>query len=266
MATYGRGRFGNRISYFRQRGTDVVLMPAAPWSDPAGSDPPWSVGPASGSKPDGSEHLLTERLPPVDPSKVIGIGRNYRAHAVELGHEVPKEPLYFLKPPSSLIVSGGSVVLPPESSRVDFEGELGVVIGQVARRCPVERALEAVFGYVVACDVTARDLQQSDGQWSRAKGFDSFCPLSSTIVTNVDASALRLTTTINGVVRQDSNTNDMVFSVPELIAYVSAAMTLMPGDLILTGTPAGVGPLHASDHVDVTITNVGTLSFDVVTE
>lgn len=203
---------------------------------------------------------------PVQPSKIIGIGRNYRDHAKELGNDVPTTPLYFLKAPSSLIGHGGTVLLPPESERVDFEAELGVVIGKIARRVSVESALDHVAGYLVTCDVTARDLQNKDGQWSRAKSFDSFCPVSTEIVPGVDPNALDLRLTVNGELRQSSNTSDMVFNVAEIIAHVSAAMTLLPGDLILTGTPAGVGPMNPGDHVVVTIASVGSLEFDVAAE
>lgn len=206
------------------------------------------------------------RLIPVRPTKIIGIGRNYRDHAKELGNDVPATPLYFLKAPSSLLPNGGTVFLPPESKQVDFEGELAVVIGKSARRVSKADALTYVSGYLVACDITARDLQNSDGQWSRAKGFDTFCPISSEIVSNIDPSALELTTTVNGVVRQSSSTSQLVFDVAEVVAHVSAAMTLYPGDVILTGTPAGVGPLSPGDHVEVTIASVGTLSFDVAAE
>jgi 2-keto-4-pentenoate hydratase/2-oxohepta-3-ene-1,7-dioic acid hydratase in catechol pathway len=211
-------------------------------------------------------HQASIHLLPVRPSKIVGIGRNYRDHAKELGNDVPTTPLYFLKAPSSLLHDGGTVLLPPESQRVDFEGELGIVIAKAARRVKVEEALDYVAGYVAACDVTARDLQNSDGQWSRAKGFDTFCPVSSKVVTGVDPTALALTTTVNGVVRQSSNTSELVFGVAEIVAHVSAAMTLLPGDLILTGTPAGVGPLAPGDHVEVTIAAVGTVSFDVAAE
>lgn len=203
---------------------------------------------------------------PVQPSKIIGIGRNYRDHAKELGNDVPTTPLYFLKAPSSLIGDGGTVLLPPESERVDYEAELGVVIGKTARRVNVERALDYVAGYLVTCDVTARDLQNKDGQWSRAKSFDSFCPVSTQVVPGVDPTALDLSLTVNGELRQSSNTSDMVFNVAEIIAHVSAAMTLHPGDLILTGTPAGVGPMSPGDHVVVTIASVGSLEFDVAAE
>jgi 2-keto-4-pentenoate hydratase/2-oxohepta-3-ene-1,7-dioic acid hydratase in catechol pathway len=183
-----------------------------------------------------------------------------------MGQEIPTVPLYFLKAPSSVIGSGGTVLLPAESERVDYEGELGVVIGKRARRVGVTEALSYVAGYVVACDVTARDLQNSDGQWSRAKGFDTFCPLSDRIVKVEDPDNLELTTTVNGVVRQSSNTGDMVFGTAELVSYVSQAMTLLPGDLILTGTPSGVGPLKAGDQVSVTITEIGNLTFTVAIE
>ncbi len=219
--------------------------------------------PSHGGGPD--QDSARARIP-VAPSKIIGIGRNYRDHAKELGNDVPKTPLYFLKAPSSLLADGGTVMLPPESERVDYEAELGIVIGKTARRVRVEDALEHVAGYLVTCDVTARDLQNSDGQWSRAKGFDTFCPVSTTVVSGVDPSNLELRLTVNGELRQSSNTSDMVFGVPEIIAHVSAAMTLQPGDLILTGTPAGVGPLKPGDHVVVTIASVGTLEFDVAAE
>jgi 2-keto-4-pentenoate hydratase/2-oxohepta-3-ene-1,7-dioic acid hydratase in catechol pathway len=203
---------------------------------------------------------------PCTPSKIIGIGRNYRAHAIELGQEIPTVPLYFLKPPSSLIGSGGTVLLPAESERVDYEGELGIVIGKQARRISQTEALSYVAGYVVACDVTARDLQEKDGQWSRSKGFDTFCPLSERVVNIANPDDLMLTTIVNGEVRQSSNTSDMVFGTAELIAYVSQAMTLLPGDLILTGTPAGVGPMKAGDNVTVTIGEVGSVTFTVAIE
>lgn len=203
---------------------------------------------------------------PCNPSKVIGIGRNYRAHAIELGHDIPTVPLYFLKAPSSLMASGGTVLLPAESERVDYEGELGIVIGKRARRVDEADALSHVAGYVVACDVTARDLQERDGQWTRAKSFDSFCPISDAVVAVDNPDSLLLTTIVNGKVRQSSNTADMVFGTATLVAYVSQAMTLLPGDLILTGTPSGVGPLRPGDEVTVTITDVGSVTFTVAVE
>lgn len=206
------------------------------------------------------------RLPPATPSKLVCVGRNYRAHAQELGNEVPKEPLLFFKPPSSLLAPGGTLLLPPESERVEHEGELTIVIGRRGRRIARERALDHVFGYTIACDVTARDLQKKDGQWTRAKGFDGFCPLGPEIVTGIDPAALGVRVRVGGSLRQDGNTRDMVFDVAALVAYVSNAMTLEPGDLILTGTPEGVGPLAAGDQVEVEIDGLGALAFDVARE
>lgn len=203
---------------------------------------------------------------PVEPSKILGVGRNYRAHIKELGHPTPAEPLLFLKAPSALLGPGGTVLLPPESSRVDHEGELGVVIGRRCRRVSREHALEVVFGYVIVCDVTARDLQEKDGQWSRSKSFDGFCPVGPRIVTDVDPAALGIRVEVNGAVRQNGTTRDMIFGVPDLIAHASAAMTLEPGDLIATGTPEGVGPLAAGDHVVITIDGLGALEFAVAVE
>ena len=200
-------------------------------------------------------------LAPVIPrSKVVCVGRNYRDHAAELGNDVPTAPMLFFKPNTSVIGPGDSIVLPPQSERVDFEGELAAVIGRITKNVPAERALEHVFGYTIANDVTARDLQKSDGQWARAKGFDTFCPLGPAIETefDLDGGAV-LTTRVNGEVRQQAPISDMIFSLADVIAYASAAFTLLPGDVILTGTPAGVGPFVAGDTVEVEITGLGTL-------
>jgi 2-keto-4-pentenoate hydratase/2-oxohepta-3-ene-1,7-dioic acid hydratase in catechol pathway len=202
----------------------------------------------------------------VQPSKIIGIGRNYKKHAKELGNEVPEEPLMFFKPPSSLLDPGGTVVLPPESTRVDHEGELVVVLGQRVRRASLDEARRAVFGYSIACDVTARDLQTKDKQWTRAKGFDSFCPIGPWVVPLADAGALRVLLSVNGATRQDGNTRDMIFDVAALVAYTSQSMTLEPGDVILTGTPEGVGPLAGGDSVSVSIDQLGELRFGVAVE
>jgi 2-keto-4-pentenoate hydratase/2-oxohepta-3-ene-1,7-dioic acid hydratase in catechol pathway len=202
-------------------------------------------------------------LPPVTPSKILCIGRNYAAHAKELGHDVPKEPLLFLKPPSSLIGPGQAIVLPAESARVEHEAELAVVIGRRCKSVPRERALDYVFGFTCAGDITARDLQRSDGQWSRAKGFDTFCPVGPWIETDIDPADVRVSCSVNGTVRQDGNTRDMIFPVEELVAYASRMMTLEPGDLLLTGTPEGVGPLLHGDRLEITIFGIGTLSCDV---
>lgn len=203
-------------------------------------------------------------LAPVTPSKVIGIGRNYRAHAAELGHDLPSEPLLFLKPPSSVQGPGEPVVLPKQSERVDFEAELGVVIGKRARHVSVADALQYVFGYTVVCDVTARDLQKKDDQWTRAKGFDTFCPVGPWLAAGLDPGNLPIQLRQNGTLKQDGNTNDMIFTVAQLIAHISGIMTLEPGDLIATGTPSGVAPMHPSDQIDITIAGVGELRFPVV--
>jgi 2-keto-4-pentenoate hydratase/2-oxohepta-3-ene-1,7-dioic acid hydratase in catechol pathway len=197
---------------------------------------------------------------PPTPSKIVAIGRNYREHAAELGNLAPdQEPLLFLKAPSALVVGGGEIVLPPESSRVDYEGELALVIGQTINRWPQERWLDALAGVCCANDVTARDLQKKDGQWARAKSFDTFCPIGPEIVADLDPSDLAIETRVNGAVKQSGRTSQMVFSPAFLVAYVSRMMTLLPGDLILTGTPAGIGPLSPGDVVEVEIEGIGVL-------
>ncbi|WOQ68558.1 fumarylacetoacetate hydrolase family protein [Microbacterium limosum] len=199
-------------------------------------------------------------LAPVIPrSKVVGVGRNYRDHAAELGNEAPAEPLLFFKPNTSVIGPGDAIVRPGISERVDFEGELVAVIGRVARNVSVEDAAGYVFGYTIGNDVTARDLQKSDGQWARAKGFDSFCPIGPAIETDLDLAQARIVTRVNGEVKQDGPVSDMIHSVAEVIAYASAAFTLLPGDLIMTGTPAGVGPIVAGDVVEIEIPGLGLL-------
>jgi 2-keto-4-pentenoate hydratase/2-oxohepta-3-ene-1,7-dioic acid hydratase in catechol pathway len=198
-------------------------------------------------------------LPPVLPSKVVGIGKNYADHAREMGGEPPATPVMFLKPSTSVVGPGETVVLPPQSTQVEFEGEIAVVIGRLCRDVPTERAADVILGYTCADDVTARDLQRADGQWARAKGFDTFCPLGPWIATEVDTGALAVRTTVNGEVRQAGQVGDLVHPVAELVAFVSSAMTLLPGDVILTGTPAGVGPLADGDEVTVTVTGVGDL-------
>jgi len=200
-------------------------------------------------------------LAPVIPrSKVIGIGKNYADHAAEMGGEPPAEPLMFLIPNTAVVGPGDPVVMPRQTSEVHYEGELAIVIGRIAKQVPVERALEVVYGYTCANDVTARDLQRADGQWARAKGFDTFCPLGPWITTDLDVAALSIRTSRDGELVQDGTTADMVHQVPALIAFASAAFTLLPGDVILTGTPAGVGPVEAGQRVDVEIEGIGTLS------
>ena len=205
-------------------------------------------------------------LPPVNPSKIVCVGRNYREHAKELGNEVPADILIFLKPPSSLLAPEGKVVMPQLSSRVDYEGELAVVIGRKCRNATENEALSFVRGYACANDVTARDLQKSDGQWTRGKGFDTFCPVGPFVSDEVKPQALDLETRVNGEVRQKGNTRDFIFPLPSVIRYISSVMTLLPGDLILTGTPAGVGPLKEDDRVEVSISGLGTLTNFVVSE
>ena len=204
-------------------------------------------------------------LAPVIPrSKVIGIGKNYADHAAEMGGEVPAEPLVFLKPNTSVIGPDDAIVHPTSSERVDYEGELAVVISRICKDVSVADATKVVFGYTVANDVTARDLQASDGQWARAKGFDTFCPLGPWIETDFDPAASRVTTELDGDVVQDQPTSDMVFDVPTIIAYVSSFMTLLPGDSKLTGTPAGIGPMRPGQSVSVTVDGIGTLTNRVV--
>ena len=201
---------------------------------------------------------------PLRPSKIVCVGRNYAAHAKELGNDVPSEPLLFLKAPSSIVGPGGAVVLPKESDRVEHEAELGVVIGRRIRRISKEDAPTAIFGYTCACDVTARDLQKKDGQWSRAKSFDTFCPVGPWIETELDPSDLGVRCTVGGELRQNGRTSQMIFDIPTLIAYASAVMTLEPGDLIVTGTPEGVGPLVPGKKLTVSIDGIGDLSVGVV--
>lgn len=201
---------------------------------------------------------------PILPSKVIAIGRNYAEHAKELGNEVPEAPLTFMKPSTSVIGQREAIVYPPLSERVDYEGELAVVIGRLCRDVPAARAQDVILGYTCANDVTARDLQKTDGLWTRAKGFDTFCPLGPWIETDLDPSDLSITTAVNGETRQDSRTNKLLHGIPELIEYVTQVMTLLPGDVVLTGTPEGVGPLNVDDEVSVTIENIGTLTNRVI--
>ncbi|WKZ36583.1 MAG: fumarylacetoacetate hydrolase family protein [Anaerolineales bacterium] len=199
-------------------------------------------------------------LAPCEPGKIVCVGRNYVEHARELGNEVPKVPLIFLKPPSSIISNGDAIILPPQSKQVEHEAELVVVIGKRAKNVTTEAARETVFGYTIGNDVTARDLQQTDGQWTRAKGFDTFCPFGPWIDTEFDPSDAVVTCRVNGQMRQMASTRDMVFNVGTLIAYISSVMTLEPGDLIFTGTPAGVDELKNGDVVDVEIEGLGKLS------
>ena len=209
----------------------------------------------------GTAHDLDDvrLLAPVIPTKVVGIGRNYADHAVEMGATPAEQPLMFLKPTTALIGADDPIVLPPESQEVHFEAELAVVIGRMCRRVPPEQAASVILGYTCANDVTARDLQRSDGQWTRAKGFDTFCPLGPWIDTDLDPADVVVECEVNAVTKQRASTSTLVHAVPDLVAAVSAVMTLLPGDVILTGTPAGVGPLSVGDEVAVTVAGLGTL-------
>jgi 2-keto-4-pentenoate hydratase/2-oxohepta-3-ene-1,7-dioic acid hydratase in catechol pathway len=201
-------------------------------------------------------------LPPTPvtrPGKIVCVGRNYVEHAKELGNEVPKEPLIFLKPPTSVLAADGTIELPPESKQVEFEGEIGVVIGATLRRADEDAARRAIRGIVAVNDVTARDLQRSDGQWTRAKGFDTFCPIGREVPPPDDLGTLEVVTRVNGTERQRGRASQMAFSIPMLLAYISRVMTLEPGDLVATGTPAGVGPIAPGDVVEVEVVGLSSV-------
>jgi 2-keto-4-pentenoate hydratase/2-oxohepta-3-ene-1,7-dioic acid hydratase in catechol pathway len=206
-------------------------------------------------------------LAPIIPTKILCVGRNYADHAAELNNEVPEEPLIFLKPTTAVVGPGDNIVLPALSNNVHHEAELVAVIGRLTRNIAVEDALDAVFGYTCGNDVTARDIQRSDKQWTRGKGFDTFCPIGPVIDTDVDPSdGLAVRCTVNGEVRQESSTADLIFNIAQLVAYCAAFTTLLPGDVILTGTPAGVGPLHDGDSVTVSVEGIGDLTNSCVAE
>lgn len=200
-----------------------------------------------------------ELLVPAQPSKVICMGRNYAEHAKEKGEELPEVPMLFVKVNSALLPHNGTILIPPQSAQVEHEAELVAVIGKRGRWIPAEEAHKYILGYTIGNDVTARDLQHSDDQWTRAKGFDTFCPLGPWIETDLDTADVLITCKVNSELRQMASTKEMIFTVPQIIAFVSSIMTLEPGDLIFTGTPAGVGSLEENDHVEVTIEGIGTL-------
>jgi 2-keto-4-pentenoate hydratase/2-oxohepta-3-ene-1,7-dioic acid hydratase in catechol pathway len=204
-------------------------------------------------------------LAPVIPrSKVVCVGRNYADHAAELGNDVPAEPMIFLKPNTSVIGPRDGIVYPEQTNNLHFEGELAIVIGRICRDLPRERAEEVIFGYTIANDVTARDLQKTDGQWARAKGYDTFCPLGPWITTDLDVSDVRVSTEVNGEPKQDGRTSQFIFDIPEVLAYITSFTTLLPGDVVLTGTPAGVGPMLPGDEVAVSVEGIGTLTNKVI--
>lgn len=223
------------------------------WDGDPFASPDWTPG-----EPLGAVGEL-ELAPPVSPSKIVCIGRNYAAHAAEHNSEVPAEPMLFFKPPSAIIAPGQPIQFETGWGRIDHEAELAVIIGKAARKVRREDALDYVLGYACANDVSARDFQKKDNQWGRAKGFDTFCPVGPWISTDLEPSDLAVRCIVNGETRQDSRTSNMVFDVPTLIAFISGVMTLLPGDLILTGTPAGVSQLFDGDVVDIEIEGIGTL-------
>jgi len=255
-------RFGvvtGEVDEFGQPADDSVVVALA-------GDPMFAGFDTTGERIPIAEAKL---LAPVIPrSKVIGIGKNYSDHAAEMGGEAPAEPLMFLKPNTSVVGPGDQVLYPPQSERVDYEGELAVVIGRICRDVPPEQATDVIFGYTIANDVTARDLQKKDGQFTRAKGFDSFCPLGPWIETDLDpqhfSDGVAIQTHLNGDLVQDGSTKDMIFDIPTLVAHITSVMTLLPGDVILTGTPEGIGPMQPGDEVEVSIAGLGALTNTVV--
>ncbi|HEX3223611.1 MAG TPA: fumarylacetoacetate hydrolase family protein [Nocardioides sp.] len=225
----------------------------------------------AGIQPTQTQHRLADvrLLAPVIPrSKIVAIGKNYAGHAAEMGGEAPSEPLMFLEPNTAVVGPGDAILYPRQSELVSYEGELAVVIGRICRDVPAEQATDVIFGYTIANDVTARDLQKKDGQWSRAKGFDSFCPLGPWIETDLDpqdfVDGRAVQTHLNGDLVQDGSTKDLIFDIPTLVAHITAVMTLLPGDVILTGTPEGVGPMQPGDEVEVSIEGLGALTNTVV--
>ncbi len=246
---YIRYRSGEKSSWGRVKGDSVVELTAAPWT------------PQSQEVRRFTLDSDTPLLPPCEPTKIICVGKNYSAHIQELhpGEDHPKEPLLFMKPPSALLPPGGTIIMPPQSKRVDFEGELAVVIGKKLFCASIEAAREAIFGYTLANDVTARDLQRQDGQWTRGKGFDTFCPVGPILVDSIMDGAV-LSTRVNDEERQRASLDQMIFKVPDIISYISQCMTLQPGDLVLTGTPEGVGPLKSGDVVEIEMQGIGILS------
>jgi 2-keto-4-pentenoate hydratase/2-oxohepta-3-ene-1,7-dioic acid hydratase in catechol pathway len=228
-------------------GDKIELITGLPWPDI--SDPVAALNLAD-----------VKILAPVIPSKVVCVGKNYADHAKEMGGEVPAEPVIFIKPNTTVIGEGDYIVLPPQSVNVHHEAELAIVIGALAKNVEVDRADEVIFGYTCANDVTARDLQNSDGQWTRSKSFDTFCPLGPWIETDLDPQDLAISCSVNGEIRQDGNTSDLVRSAREMVSWISHMMTLLPGDVILTGTPAGVSQIVNGDSVTVTIADIGTLT------
>ena len=222
--------------------------------------------PYDGIVRDGRKYSVenVQLLAPAEPTKIVCVGKNYKAHADEMKEGQPEEPLLFLKPNTCIVGNGDDVVYPAQSKRVDYEAELGVVIGKKAHEVELGHAAEYIFGYICLNDVTARDIQKGDGQWTRGKGFDTFCPIGPWIETELDAGNTRIRSILNGEVRQDSTTAMMTHSIDKLICYMSACMTLLPGDIIATGTPEGIGPMQRGDVIEVEIEGIGTLKNRIV--
>ncbi len=252
MSHYARVLLDDGRRAFAETSDGVELLDRAPW-----------LGGRRAERVDAAR--VIRRLAPVEPGKIVCIGRNYAEHAKELGNEVPEEPLLFMKPTSSLLDPGGVIELPPASlsARVEHEVELGVVIGKPLRRATAEECAAAIFGYTVVGDITARDLQRKEKQWTRAKGMDTFCPVGPEVVSGIDASDLGIRCRVDGELRQDGSTAQMIFSPAAICAFISQAMTLAPGDLVVTGTPAGVGPLADGNRVELEIDGIGSLELTV---
>jgi len=241
---------GTRIAYGILEGEEIEEVTSTPFLPYEETGERWGL-------------RAVRLLAPCLPSKIVAIGVNYKDHAEEMGREPPETPMFFYKPSTAVIGPGDDIVRPPGCERLDYEGELGIVIGAVARRVSADRADEVVLGYTCAIDATARDFQASDLQWGRAKGFDTSAPLGPWITTDLDPSDLRLVTRVNGEVRQDSRTSNLIFDTGALIEFVTRFVTLLPGDVVMTGTPSGVGPLEAGDRVEVEIEGIGTLDVAV---
>nr|WP_122013301.1 fumarylacetoacetate hydrolase family protein [Maliibacterium massiliense] len=219
------------------------------------------AAPYAGGRRDGYKTTLdsVKLLAPCVPSKVVAVGINYRAHAAEMAHALPEDPIIFLKPPTSVIAPGEAILMPPQSARVDYEAEVGVVIGRRCRNVPEQEAMDVVLGYTCVNDVTARDLQKKDGQWTRAKGFDTFCPIGPWIVTEFDYEGARVQAILNGEVKQDATLAMLINPIPKLIAFITSVMTLEAGDVIATGTPAGISGMRQGDIIDIAVEGIGTL-------
>ena len=249
-----------RLVRFEARGTESYGIYIGDLVHPIAGDPFGELVTTGEPVPTAGIRLLA----PVAPSKVVAVGLNYRDHAAEFGLDIPDEPILFIKASNTVVGPGDSIVYPGQSERVDYEGELAVVMGAETRSVPVGEALSRVLGYTVSLDITARDLQVKDGQWTRAKNFDTFCPLGPWVATGISPDDLAMELRLNGELRQSSRTSQMIFDVPHLVSFISEVMTLYPGDVIMTGTPPGVGEVSPGDAIEVSIEGIGTLSCDVV--